>query len=439
MKVTREKTEDCQAFLTIEMEAAEIAESLEASYHRLAQRTNIPGFRKGKAPRSVLERHIGKENALEDAINHLVPEACEKAIKEQDIKAIAQPRIEITQKEPVIFNAVVPLPPTIKLGDYPQIRMKPEPVEITNDNVNAVLEELRHQNATWEPVERPLDFNDMAVMDVESDVEEKPFINQKGVQYRITHDSPTPLLGFAEQLVGMNKGEEKEFKLKIPADFYNSELAEKEASFRVKIIETKQENLPELNDELAKQVSPDFETLDSLREQTSTNLKLRAEEKSRVDFEERVIDAAVDLAQVEFPPIMVEAETERLLSEWSRRLQMDDKGLERYLASANKTEEQLREEMRPTAVKRVTHALVLGKIVEEEKIEANDSDIDTEIEKMVNSASENKDKLKNFLDTPQSRQSIKQTLITRKTIERLLEIAGGTEKAKPKDKEEKNE
>jgi len=439
VKVTREKTEDCQAFLTVEMEAAEIAESLEASYHRLAKRTNIPGFRKGKAPRSVLERHIGKENVLEDAVNHLVPEACEKAIKEQDIKAIAQPHIEVTQTEPVIFNAVVPLPPTIKIGDYQQIRMNPEPVEITNDNVNAVLEELRHQHATWEPVERPLDFNDMAVLDVESNVEGKPFINQNGARYQITRDSLTPLPGFAEQLVGMNKGEEKEFQIKLPEDFHDNELAGKESSFKVKIIEIKQENLPELNDELAKQVSPDIETLDSLREQASTNLKSRAEEKSRVDFEERVIDAAVDLARVEFPPIMAEAEVYQMFNEWARRLQMDDKGLERYLTNINKTEEQLREEMRPTAVKRVTRALVLGKIVEEEKIEVNDSDIDAEIEMMVNSAAENKDKLQNFLDKPQSRQSIKQTLITRKTIERLVEIAGDTEKARTKDKEEKNE
>lgn len=436
MKVTRDKTEDCQAFLTIEMEAAEVAESLEAAYHRLAKRTNIPGFRKGKAPRSVLERHIRKDNLLEDAVNHLVPEAYEKAIKEQDIKAISQPRIEVTQTEPVIFNAIVPLSPTITLGDYRQIRMDPEPVTISDDNINAVLEELRHQHATWEPVERPLDFKDLAMLDIESEVEGNPFITQKGARYQVMADSPAPVPGFAEQLVRTTKGEEKAFKLKIPADFHDSEMADKEASFKIKINEIKQENLPELDEALAKQINPEIETMEKMREEVATSLKSRAEEKTRADFEERVIDAAVELTQVEYPPLLVEIEMERLFSDWLRRLQMDDKGLERYLASANKTQEELLEETRPAAVKRVTRGLVLGKVMEEEKIEVNDSDIDGEVERMVEKAGENADKMRNLLDAPQSRQSIKQALITGKTIERLLEIARGTEKAKPKDKEE---
>ena len=428
MKVTNEKTENSQAFLTIEMEPAEVEASLEASYHRLVKKTRIPGFRKGKAPRAILERYLGKENLFEDTLNNLLPKAYENAIKEQKIEAIAQPHIEVAQTDPVVFKAIVPLAPTIELGDYHHIQVTPEPVELTEDDVSAAIEQLRHQQGTWEPVDRPVAFGDLVVLNVESNIEDKPFINQKGVQYQVLRDLSLPAPGFAEQLPGMKKDEEKEFKLQFPSDYSRDELAGKEPSFKVKVTEIKQERLPELNDEFARGINPDFETLDSLQERVSANLRLRNEEQARVDFEERVIEAAVDRSQVEFPPVLVEAEIGQLLSQQTRRWQMDGKGLEEYLKSINKTEEELREELRPLATKRVTQSLVLGKIAEEEKIEVSDAEIDTEIENMTKAADEDKrDELRGFLNAPPVRESIKQTLITRKTIQRLVAIAKGSE------------
>ena len=426
MKVTNEKTENCQAFLTVEMEPDEVEESLERSYYRLAKKTNIPGFRRGKAPRTILERYIGKERLLEDALNSLLPEAYEKAIKEQKIEAFAQPHIEIAQTDPVIFKVAVPLTPMIKLGDYHHIQVAPEPVELTEDDVSAAIEQLRHQHATWEPVERPVAFNDLVVLDVDSDIENKPFINQKGAQYQVLRELPLPAPGFAEQLVGMKRDEEKEFKLQFPVDYPRGELAGKEPSFKVRVTEIKQERLPELNDEFAKEISPDFKSLDSLREKVSTNLRLRAEEKARIDFEERVIEAVVDITELEFPPILVEMETDQLINQQLRRWQMGGKGLEEYLSSINKTEEELRQELHPLATKRVTRSLTLGKIAEEEKFEVSDAEISAEIENMTKSATENKDELNKFLNTPQARKSIEQVLITRKTIQRLVEIAKGS-------------
>jgi len=426
VKVTNEKTENCQAFLTVEMEPGEVEESLERSYYRLAKKTNIPGFRRGKAPRTILERYIGKERLLEDALNSLLPEAYEKAIKEQKIEAFAQPHIEIAQTDPVIFKVAVPLTPMIKLGDYHHIQVAPEPVELTEDDVSAAIEQLRHQHATWEPVERPVAFNDLVVLDVDSDIENKPFINQKGAQYQVLRELPLPAPGFAEQLVGMKRDEEKEFKLQFPVDYPRGELAGKEPSFKVRVTEIKQERLPELNDEFAKEISPDFKSLDSLREKVSTNLRLRAEEKARMDFEERVIEAVVDITELEFPPILVEMETDQLINQQLRRWQMGGKGLEEYLSSINKTEEELRQELHPLATKRVTRSLTLGKIAEEEKFEVSDAEISAEIENMTKSATENKDELNKFLNTPQARKSIEQVLITRKTIQRLVEIAKGS-------------
>jgi trigger factor len=424
VKVTKEKTENSQVFLSIEMEPAEVEEALARSYYRLVKKTNVPGFRKGKTPRAILERYIGRENLLQDALNRLLPESYERAIKEQEIDAFAQPQIEVTQTDPVVFKATVPLRPTVKLGDYHHLQVTPEPVELTEDDVNAVMEKLHHQQAIWEPVERPVNFDDLVVLDIESNIDSEPFINQEGVQYQVRRDAPFPIPGFAEQLPGMKRGEDKEFKLQIPPDYPKSELAGKEPWFKVRVSEIKQEKLPELNDELAKQISPDCETLDSLRERVSSDLRLKAEEEARIAFEERVIEAVVDLAQVEFPPILVEMEVDRLVNEQSRRLQMGGHRLEEYLSRLNKTEVELREELRPSATKRVTHYLVLGKVAEEEKIEVSDSEIDAEIEEMIKNT-ENEDELRKYLSTPQSKESIRQLLITRKTIQRLVEIAKG--------------
>ena len=423
MKVIREKTENSQVFLTIEMEPAEVEESLAQSYHRLVRKTNIPGFRRGKAPRAILESYIGKESLLEDALNHLLPKACEKAIKEQEIEAIAQPQIEITQTNPVVFKATIPMKPMVKLGDYHHIQLTPEPIQLTDDDTNSAMEQLRHQYATWEPVERQVDFNDLLVLDIWSNIEDKPFINRKGAQYQVLRDLPFPAPGFAEQLIGMKRDEMKEFKLQFPLDYPRPELAGKEPSFKVRVSEIKQERLHELNDEFAKQIAPDLESLDSLRAQVSANLRLKAEERAKMDFEERVVKAVVDLVQIEFPPILVEAEISRLLDERLRYWQRGGQGLEEYLRSINKTEEELREELRPVAVKRITWSLVLAKIAEEERIEVSDSEIKAEIENLTKSAGESKDELEKFLNTPQSHQSIKQQLTINKTIQRLVEIA----------------
>ncbi len=432
MKVTNEKVENSEAFLTIEMEPAEVEESLGQSYRRLVQRVKVPGFRVGKAPRAILERHIGKESLLEDTIDHLIPEAYEKAIKEQGIEAIAQPQIEIAQTDPVVFKAVVPLKPKVKLGDYQHIQVTSEPVTVTDDNVDAVIEQLRHQHATWEPVERPVDFGDLVVLDIESNIKDKPFINRKGAQYQVLRDLSFPVPGFAEQLAGIKKDEEKEFKLQVPSDYSEGELAGKEPSFKVKITEIKQEILPELSDEFAREVNPDLKTLDSLRERASSDLRLRAEETARTDFEERVIDTVVELSEVAFPPILVETEIHRILNQ---RFQGGNQELEEYLSSINKTEEELHEELHPLATKRVNRSLVLGKVVEEEKIEVSEPEIDTEIENILKSATEKKEAIENVLNTPQARESIKQTLISRKTIGRLVEIAKDSKEIKTISKE----
>jgi trigger factor len=433
VKVTKEKIENSQAYLTVEMEPAEMEEALEASYRRLAKKTNVPGFRKGKAPRSVLENYIGRESILEEALRHMVPQAYEEALKEQEVEPYAQPEIEITQTDPVIFKAVVPLRPAVTLGDYHSIRMEAEKVEVTEENINAVLEDLRHQNATWEPVERPLDYGDMATTDVDSEIDGLPFIKRLGTQYQIIKGSDWPVFGFSEQVVGMNKDEEREFKITLPEDFAQAEMAGKEASFKVKIGEIKEEKLPEMGDELVKQISTELKDVAALREEVSKTLKQRGEERSRMQFEENMVNAVVEQAQTDFPPVLVEMEIDRILSEQERQLQRGGRGLEEYLASIGKTAEQLREELRSVATKNVTASLVLGELAQQEKVAVEDAEIDAQIDGMaVNPAGEKLEDLRKLFDTPQTRSSIRQSMMMRKTIGLLADIARG-EKAEGKE------
>jgi len=424
VKVTKDKIENSQAFLTVEMEPAEVEDSLEEAYQRLVKKTNVPGFRKGKAPRVMLEHYIGRESLLEDALNSLIPLAYEDALKEQEIEAFARPDIEITQTDPLVFKATVPLPPAVRLGDYASLRLTPQLVASTEGEVDSVIDRLRHQQATWEPVEREINTNDLAVFDIESTVEEKPFINQKGAQYQVLENYPAPVPGFAEQLVGMKRDSAKEFSLQIPTDYPDKELAGKEAHFKVAVSEVKQEQLPELDDEFAQGIDPKFETLTSLRQQVADNLRLRAEEKARSDFEEKVIEAVVGQSEVEFPPFLVDMEISRLLDQRLRHWRESGQGLEEYLASINKTEDELREELRPPATQRVIRSLVLDKVTQEEKIEVSGTEIDSEIEDMAQGLAENRrDEFTKLMNTPQSRESIKHFLVRRKTIQRLTEIA----------------
>jgi trigger factor len=423
VKVTREKTENGQAFLTIELEPTELEQALEQSYRRLAGKANIPGFRKGKAPRAVLERHIGKDSLLEDALNNILPQTYEKALREQEIEAIAQPHIEMTQTDPVVFKVTVPLKPTIELGDYHSIRLTPEPAGLAEGEVDAVIEQLRRQHAVWEPVERGANFEDLVTLDIESRVEGNPLLNQQGVQYQILPDHPLPVPGFAQQLVGMKSGGEKEFKLNLPKDYPQTELAEKEAQFKVKVGEIKQPRLPKLDKEFARLVSPEFKTMAALRKQITANLKLRAEQKAKEEFEERVVDAAIDVSRVEFPPVLVDAEVDQLFIQQVRWLETSGGKLEAYLNQINKTEEEMREELRPLATKRVARSLVLGKIAEEGKIEVTDAEINAELENIAQSAGGDKDKVQELLESSQARSSVERLLTTRKAIQWLAEIA----------------
>ncbi len=421
MKVSTEPVEKSQVTLNIEMEAAEVDKYLDKAYSRLVRRVSIPGFRKGKAPRDILERHIGKDTLFQEALEDLIPATYKEALESQEIDAIAQPQFELIKTEPLIFKAVVPLKPTIKLGDYKQIKVESEPVEIKEEDIEATIEQLRHQQAILSPVDRPVQFDDIVTIDVEGTRDGEPFPIRKDIVYEVTREARLPLPGFAEKLEGMSKGEEKSFVLSYPPDYEMKELAGKEHAFKITATEVKEKKLPEVDDEFAKSLGK--EDLASLREQIASNLKARAEERARLELEQKAVDAVVELSEVEYPLVLAEREIDRLLSDEARQFTEGITGLENYLKTLNKTMDDHREELRPMANRRVIRSLVLGKITEAEKIEVDDSEIDAEIEKMVKDADKQADEMKKFFSLPQARESIKQFLLGRKAVERLVQIA----------------
>jgi len=421
MKVSTEPVENSQVEIKIEMEPAEIDKYMEKAYNRLVHKVSVPGFRKGKAPRDVLERHIGKDALFKEALEDLIPQTYKEALEEQKLEPIAQPQFELIQTEPLIFKALVPLKPTVKLGDYAKIKVESQPVEVNKEDVESTMEQLKQQHAILSPVERPVQFGDIVTIDIDGEKDGEPFPIRKDVAYEVLKEAKLPLPGFAENLEGMSKDEEKSFVLSYPPDYEMQELAGKDHAFRVTAKEIKEKTLPEVNDEFAKTLGK--EDTASLREEIASNLKARAEERARMELEQKAVDAAVEISEVEYPPVLVDKEIERMLSDEARHFTEGIAGLENYLKTIGKTLEGHMEELRPTASQRVVRSLILGKLAETEKIEVPDSDIDAEIEKMVKDAAEKADEMKSFFNLPEARDSIKQFLTGRKTVDRLAQIA----------------
>lgn len=422
MKVSTEKMENCQVALTIEAEAGELDKSLSEAYHRLVNKASIPGFRKGKAPRAILEQHLGKGALLEDALDRLIPQLYKEAIESQEIKPIAEPQIEITQTAPVVLKAIVPLKPTIKLGNYHGIKLEPEPVEISDEQIEAAIEQIRQEQAVLSPVDRPVQFDDVVTMNIEATIEGKPFLNHKDMVYEVSEKSTFPLPGFNQNLAGIEKNKEKAFSLNIPADYRTKELAGKECVFKVTIAEIKEKDLPQLDDEFAQSIG--YDNLAAMKEKVVADLKAEAEERSRQKLRQKVLDAAIELSEVDYPPILEDREIDRLLEDESQRFGFRE--VQDYLNRTNKTKEEHREKLRPMAKKRIINALVLDKIAEEEKVEIDSSEVDNRVEEIMKDAKD-KERMQQFFALPQVRESIEQSLRTEKTIAQLVQIVSGYE------------
>lgn len=420
MKISVEKLEQSQVAMTIEAEPEEMEKSLDAAYRRLVKRAAVPGFRPGKAPRPILESYLGREMLERDAVEHLIPELYERGLKEQSIEAIAEPQLEVTGTNPVAIKAVVPVRPTVELGDYHQIKVSPEAVEVKEEEVDKALEDLRQIRSPWEPVARPVQADDLVILDLVGHLDGKPLVSQKGFQYEVRPDSKYPVPGFAGELLGLEKGGEKEMRLSFPPEYEMTEFQGKEYLFRVNVVEVKARRPIPLDDEFAR--SEGLESLAALRQRVTDNLRARAEEAARNRLAEKAIEQLAEISRVEYPPILVEREIDRML-----------RGVNADVSSQGG--DNLREQLHPLASQRVIRSLALARLTEAEKIEVKPEEVGAEAEHLAQGAGERAEELRRYFANPQALRSVEEMLLTRKTVDRLLALACQEGETRAEDKQ----
>lgn len=400
MSLQVEKLEKNMAKLTIEVPAEELEKAMQNAYLRAKNRITIPGFRKGKAPRKMIEQMYGKGIFLEDAANALIPEQYSKALEECDLEIVSQPEIDVTQIEPgkaFIFTAEVAVKPEVTLGEYKGLEVPKSETEVTDEEIEAELKKEQEKNSRTITVEdRGAENGDIATIDFEGFVDGTAFEGGKGTDYPLTLGSGSFIPGFEDQLVGAKTGDHVEVNVTFPEEYQSKDLAGKAAVFQcdVKKVETKE--LPELDDDFAQDVS-EFDTLVEYKEDIKKNLTERKEREARTAKENAAVDKAIENAQMEIPDAMIETQISQMLDDFSRRMQSQGLTMEQYMQFTGMTADKMREEMKPQALKRIQTRLVLEKIAETENIQPSEEEVNEEIGKMAEMYKMEADKLKELL------------------------------------------
>ena len=430
MNVTKDSVTTTEVTLTISMDADDEEPFLNRSYRRVASRVRIPGFRPGKAPRSVVESHMGREALIHEALEFMIPESLDQVLKDEDIQAFMEPQLEVIDMAPVSFKAVVPLEPVVELGEFQAIRLERETVEVTGDQVDHVLEDLRFESAPWEPVERPLAFGDLVTMNVKGSIEGEEVIDDNGIDYIPAMDNNMPFPGFSVYLEGMAEEQNKEFTLSVPDDYPQENYAGKECRFNVEVLAIKEKNLPELDDEFAKGVRDGYESLEALTDFVRQRLIDEAEVNETRRLEASSLEELKKLAKIEASVLVYQRELDLMYEERERSLRNQQIDMELYLSYAGQTEDELREQMKPQAEERLNTMLVLRKLADLENIEISDEDVEGEITNLISSTGgESETAMRQALNTENAKESVRSSLMNRKIMARLVEITQGGESA----------
>ena len=407
MSLQVEKLEHNMAKLTIEVSAEELEGAIQKSYLRQRGKVNIPGFRKGKVPRQVMEKMFGVEVFYEDAANTLIPDAYAKAYDEADIDIVSQPSIEVTQIEkgkPFIFTAEVAVRPEVKLGEYKGVEVDKFSNRVTAKEIDAKLEEERNKNARTVNVEgRPVQKDDEVVLDVEGVVDGVAFDGGKGENYSLTIGSGTFIPGFEDQLVGVEAGKEVEVNVTFPEDYHEESLKGKPAVFKCTVHEIKAKELPELDDEFASEVS-EFDTLEELKADIKTKIKEQKNAEGKSAQQDQALDTIIAATEMDIPDAMVETEARQMVDSFGQRIQQQGLTMQQYMQFTGMDNEKMLEEMRPQALKRIQTRLVLEAIVAAENIVTSDERLDEEIAKMAEMYSMEADQLKSYMGDTEKEQ-----------------------------------
>ena len=438
MSYTVENLEKSMAKITITVDADAFEEAMVKSYNKNKKNISIQGFRKGKAPRKMVEKLYGPEVFYEDAANFAIPDAYEEAAKESGLEIVSRPEIDVVEIEKgkdFVFTATVAVKPEVTLGDYKGIEVEKKTVKVMAADVNAEIDKVREQNSRMITVEnRGIKKDDTAVIDFEGFVDGEPFQGGKGEDYSLVIGSHTFIDTFEDQLVGKKACEEVDVNVTFPEEYHEASLKGKPALFKVTVKEIKKKELPKLDDEFASEVS-EFETLKEYKASVKKNLTERRKEEAKREKENEVVEKVVENITVELPEPMVDEQTQQMIQEFAGRLSSQGLSFDQYMQMTGMTVDALMGQMKPEAEKRIRTRLALEAIVDAEKIKATAKDIDKEIENMANMYQMEVDKIKEMIGDAEKEQ-IGKDLAVQKAVDFVVKNAVEVEPAE-EDKEEK--
>ena len=437
MSVQVEKLEKNMAKLTVEVPAEEVEKAIQAAYLKEKNKISMPGFRKGKVPRAMIEKMYGAAVFYEEAANILIQDNYAKAMEESKEDIVSRPTIDVVQIEsgkPFIFTAEVAVRPEVTLGKYKGVQVTKIDTTVTDEEVEAALEKEQQKNSrTVTVTDRPVQTGDTAVIDFEGFVDGVAFEGGKGENHPLEIGSHSFIEGFEDQLVGHNAGEEVEVNVTFPEKYQAAELAGKPAVFKVKINEIKTKELPELNDEFAQDVS-EFDTLAEYKEDLRKHLEVSKENDAKRAKEDEAIKKIIDKSTMELPDAMIDTQCENMINEFAQRISQSGLTMDQYMQFSGMTIDGLKEQVRPEAITRIQSSLVLEQIAKEENIEVSDDEINAEVEKMAAQYGMEADKLKEYLGDAE-KESMKRDLAITKAVDLIMENV--KERAKAKTKKEK--
>ncbi len=421
-----EKLDNNKVSMEVEVEAEKLEEALGQAYRKVVGKIHVPGFRKGKVPRRVLEARFGPEILYEEALEVLVPEAYQKALEEVDFEPIDQPELSIKQIEqgkPLIFEATIDVKPEVELGQYTGIEVDYEEPEVTEEQVEEYLSNLQEKHVRLVVVEDgEVEEGNIAMIDFVGYLEGEPFEGGKAENYSLEIGSGTFIPGFEEQLIGARLEEEKEIQVKFPEDYQKEDLAGKDVTFKVTVKGIKRKEKPDLNDDFAKEVS-DFDTMEEFRQDVLNKLKEEAEKKAQTDLEEKVIEKVTENSKVDAPEVLIERELDRVLSDFSQQLKMQGLTLEQYCQLTENTEEDIKEDNRGEAEKRVKANLVLETIMKKEDFTASPEELEEKFKKMAQSYQQEPENIKEYFEKSGQLDIIKKEIAFRKAVDFLVSEA----------------
>ena len=425
MSLQVEKMEKNMAKLTIEVSAEDLEKAMQSAYQKAKGRISIPGFRKGKAPRKMIEQMYGKGIFLEDAVNALIPEHYSKALSECELEIVSQPQIDVTQMEPgkaLIFTAEVAVKPEVTLGEYKGVEVPKAEIEVTEEEIEAAIKREQEKNSRTITVEdRAAEEGDIVTIDFEGFVDGEAFEGGKGEDYPLTIGSHTFIPGFEEQLVGAKTGDHVEVNVTFPEEYQAKELAGKAAVFQCDVKKIEAKELPELNDDFAKDVS-EFDTLAEYKEDVKKNLTESKEKEALRAKEDAAIEKIIENAEMEIPEAMLDTQCRQMMDDFGRRMQSQGLSMEQYFQFTGQTAEKMMEDMKPQALKRIQTRLVLEKIVEVENIQPTEEEVNEEISKMAAMYKMEADKLKELVGEREMEQ-MKKDMAVQKAVTFVAEAA----------------